>query len=276
MVDKGFQQLDGMAVLALPIGGDARGDAAEHVAGQVGDANPGEDEEAGVVDDPRQRGGPPGGGPSDPPVPRGALPGGGPEDDAGQRAARAGPHPILEVLADAGLVAEVVMPMEAVLQPGPGCALPGVADLVDVQRQQVAERACPGRLIQARGVGEGRGSSTAAGGGCPAQGGQLDPAAKGELAQQGSGGHVLELAVGAMPVPPAGQGPAELVAAPVGMVVEKAADLGQLEWAEGPALHRGWQHHEGPRLAGKGSRVPTNLFGKSSRLESPIPEPRGE
>lgn len=46
-----------MAVLAVPIGGDARGDAAEHMAGQVGDANPWEDEEAGVADDPRQRGG---------------------------------------------------------------------------------------------------------------------------------------------------------------------------------------------------------------------------
>lgn len=84
------------------------------------------------------------------------------------------------------------MPMKAVLQPGPGCALPGVADPVDLERQQVAERASPGRLIQSRGVGEGRGSSTAAGGGCPAQGGQLDPAAKGELAQQVPGGHVLE------------------------------------------------------------------------------------
>ena len=106
--------------------------------------------------------------------------------------------------------------------------------------------------------------------------GQLDPAAKGELAQQGSGGHVLEVAIGAMPVPPAGQGPAELIEAPVRMVVEKAADLGQLEWAEGPALHRGWQHHGGSGLAGNGSRVPTNLLGKSSRLEFPIPEPRGE
>jgi hypothetical protein len=42
-VDKGFQQFDGMAVLALPIRSDACGDTAEQMTGQVGSqfGNPG-------------------------------------------------------------------------------------------------------------------------------------------------------------------------------------------------------------------------------------------
>ena len=128
-----------MAVLGLPVRRDARGDAAQEMTGQVGDADPGEDEEAGVVDDPGQRDGALGRGPADPPVTRGTVPCGGAEHDTGHRAAGAGLHPALEVLADPGLVAEVVMGVEAALQSSPGCPIPREADFLEPKGEQVAE-----------------------------------------------------------------------------------------------------------------------------------------
>ena len=67
------------------------------------------------------------------------LPCGGAENDTGHRAAGAGLHPVLEVLADPGLVAQVVMGVEAALQSSPGCPIPREADFLEPKGEQVAE-----------------------------------------------------------------------------------------------------------------------------------------
>jgi hypothetical protein len=49
MLDKGFQQINGVAVLTLPITADTPGDATQHVAGQRGHTRPRHDQKARIV-----------------------------------------------------------------------------------------------------------------------------------------------------------------------------------------------------------------------------------
>ena len=248
-----------MTVFAPPIRRDPGGDFPQDVAGQLRRENPGKEEETGVVDDLFQAGGALGCRPANPPVAGRALPGRGAKHHAGQGAAVAGRHPVLEVLSDPGLISQVMISVQAVLQPHPGRTVLGLADFGDLQRTQIAELAGPGRGIEFHGFGIGRRSPAAAGRRGHPQGRQFDPTSRGEFAQQGAGGHVLELAAGTVPAPLPCELTTQLVAAPIRMGLEQCANFRQLIRPENPALHSVWQHHFGPRMPAKAHRVPNYL-----------------
>ena len=48
-VNKGFQQIDWVTILFMPVGADATGDPGEDMTGQMGNPDPGQNEKAHVV-----------------------------------------------------------------------------------------------------------------------------------------------------------------------------------------------------------------------------------
>ena len=48
-VNKGLQQIDGVTILLMPVSADTTGDPGEDMTGQMGNPDPGQDEEAHVV-----------------------------------------------------------------------------------------------------------------------------------------------------------------------------------------------------------------------------------
>ena len=127
----------GGVVAAGPVAGQAAADEREDVGSEVGDADPGQDEEPGVVDDQRQVLPAQGGGPSDEAVARREGPGGGAEAEHGERPAVAVVDGVAHLGADEGLVAEIVVAGDELV---PQPALPGAADDgADLQRADLAE-----------------------------------------------------------------------------------------------------------------------------------------
>src|ERR1017187_8865081 len=75
-LDEGLQQINRMTVLSLPVTAQAPGDPAQDMAGQMRHSYPGQDEETGVVGQPREMAATPFRGPADEGVAGLALPGG--------------------------------------------------------------------------------------------------------------------------------------------------------------------------------------------------------
>ncbi len=111
-VDEGLDQMDWMAVLGQPVGREAAGYAREQVRGQMRDANPGEDEEAGVVGSPVQPLGTGSVAPADEAVAAGYFPGGGAEEQTGEVAPVVVASQVGKMLADRASMAEVMVASE--------------------------------------------------------------------------------------------------------------------------------------------------------------------
>jgi hypothetical protein len=186
-----LQQINGVAVLALPICADPPQDQAQDMAGQARRVQPGYDKESGVVGDHLQPGGPRRGIPSDMLVAVRTLPGGRAKEQAGHRAAGSFPRQILEVLPHRAAVTQIVELMEQ------GFKKPAVdgghrADFPQVQREEVGqwsfeEFLTDGRiqrrhLLVPHSIGR-----------RPATGWLPDQASLLQLEQERSGRHVLEL-----------------------------------------------------------------------------------
>lgn len=112
--DEGLEEDGGEGVAVHPVLSDSPGGCGEEAGGEMLRADPGEDEEAGVVDDERKTGFADLSGPADPKVSGGDLPGGGPEAQAGQ-GRFPGPGDIADLGAREGLVAEVVVAVDEVV-----------------------------------------------------------------------------------------------------------------------------------------------------------------
>ena len=99
-------------VAAVPVGGQAAYDLGQQVRGEMRDADPGQDQEASVIDDQWQVALARGGGPADEAVAGGGFPGGGAEAEQGQRQAVAGVHEVAQLGAGQVLVAEIVVAVQ--------------------------------------------------------------------------------------------------------------------------------------------------------------------
>jgi len=125
--DKGFQQQRAVAIAALPVHRESPGCQPQYLGGEVFRAYPGQDQEAGVVDDemevllalPMA--------PADEAVARGALPGG------GTKAQQRDHDPIAQLRAGEGLKAEIVV---AVDESVPQAGVRTVAGQPQLQRRQ--------------------------------------------------------------------------------------------------------------------------------------------
>ena len=92
-IHEGFQRINRMAILALPVGANLSADRPEQVAGQVRHRDPGQDQKARVVGQAREVVFPRPAFPSDEGIARGALPRGRSEQRAAQRPAGRGRVP---------------------------------------------------------------------------------------------------------------------------------------------------------------------------------------
>ena len=108
-LDKRFEQMHGMSVSRLPISGQPSGDAPQQVAGQMGHADPGQDQKATIVDQQRQAARAGGVVPTNPAVAGLGLPGRRAEKQAGKFAAQAVTHQVGDVFSDRAAKAQVMM-----------------------------------------------------------------------------------------------------------------------------------------------------------------------
>jgi len=238
-VHEGFDQVDGMAVLGLPIVCEAAGQAGEEVGGQVGDADPGEDEEPDVVGDPRKALGSRGVVPADELVAGVHPPGGGAEEGAAEGVALAVVDEVGQVLAHGSAQAEIVMANEVVGQDLVARLLWG--ERFDYQGEQFPQRLPdgfrlgPGQLWLRR--------SDQVLGRRAAAFGQTDEAALLELDQEARSREVLQPPGGRPPVPGFGKGQGDLVSAPVGMVGDELTDERHIFVADEAALNATYGVH---------------------------------
>ena len=145
--DEGLDEDGGGGVAAGPVAGQTAADECEDVGSEVGDADPGQDEEPEVVDDQRQVLPAQGRGPSDEAVAWCERPCGGAEAEHGERPAVAVVDGVAHLGADEGLVAEIVVAGDE-LVPQPAL---GGADGADLQRADLVEGR--GRWEAGRGLG---------------------------------------------------------------------------------------------------------------------------
>ena len=193
---EGFQQDGSDAVAAVPVGGQLPLAAGEQVGGEMGDADPGQDQEAGVVDDACQIAFAGGRVPADEAVAGGSFPGGGGEAEQGQQEAVAGLDEVAQLGAGQVLVAEIVVAVDE-LVPGTAAGVLG-AQGIEAQRADIGERAGQGE--QAGRIG-GRGGRDRTRARQRSPRGRQGEQAVALHAQQGyAGAHLLETAVGLAPV----------------------------------------------------------------------------
>ncbi len=107
-----FEQDGADLVALLPVAGELSLEAGEQMGGQAGQADPGQDEIAGVIDDQRQVALAGGGIPADETVARGGFPGRGAAAEQGQQEAVGGVDEVAQLGAGQGLVAEVVVALD--------------------------------------------------------------------------------------------------------------------------------------------------------------------
>ncbi len=136
---EGFQQDGAEVVAAVPVGGQAAFDLGEQVRGKVRDADPGQDQEASVIDDQRQVALAHGGGPADKAVAGSGFPGGGAEAEQGQGQAVAGVDEVAQLGAGQVLVAEIVVAVDE-LVPDATAGVPG-AQGIETERTDLVEGA---------------------------------------------------------------------------------------------------------------------------------------
>ena len=161
-VTERLEQDRAQGIAAFPVVREAALELREQVRGEIADAYPGQDEEAGVVDHEREVALAHRGAPADELIARGGLPGRGGEAEHGQRLAVVGTHEVAHLGAGQGVVAEIVIARdEGVPQPSLGAA----GDGLDAQRGAPpatmwgARTATAGRFrAKARWVSSGRGA----------------------------------------------------------------------------------------------------------------------
>jgi len=118
LLDEGFQQVEGMAVFALPIAAHPPSDAAQQMAGQRRHADPGWDQETSIVGDQMKTLATGRGIPADIRIPVGTLPSRRPKEHASQGPGLTVTHQILEVFPDRTEVAQIVMPVQQAFKEG--------------------------------------------------------------------------------------------------------------------------------------------------------------
>ena len=145
-IHEGLQQRQRVMVGPLPIGGEDAGHSPEEMRGQVGNADPREDKESGILGEEMDILGSVEGFPSDEQIPADHLPGGRTPPDAGQGAILMEGN-ILEVFPHRLAVAQVVVSLnESFVEGLPGSA----ADHPDFEGAQFLKRSRDGRLAQKR------------------------------------------------------------------------------------------------------------------------------
>ena len=128
---KGFPQINGIAIFALPIPAQPLGDAAQNMASQVRHCYPRGHQEPRVISDPRQPLGPGGGIPADIPVPVGTLPGRRAKERGSQEPTLVVADQVLQVLPHGTAVTQVVVLAEQTFQPRAQVPVGAGADLTD-------------------------------------------------------------------------------------------------------------------------------------------------
>ena len=106
---EGFQQVKGVVVALVPVGSDAPGNLRKNMAGQMPNADPGQDQKTAVVGDELQARSTLLTRPTDPLVSASALPGGSAKEQAGQFNPGATLNQIAEVLANGTAIAQIMM-----------------------------------------------------------------------------------------------------------------------------------------------------------------------
>ena len=231
-VDEGLDQIDRMSILGQPIGREATGKAGKQVRGQMGDVNPGKDEEADVVGDPGKALGPGWFVPPDELVARVDPPGGGAKERAADVAALAVAGEVGHVLADRAAQAEIVVADEIL---GEG----SVARLLCGERLNGKGKQFPQGLRDRFRLGPWQvrvhGPKHTLGRWTPAFR-QAYECALLELDQEAGTREVFQSSCGGPPVPSLGQRQGDLIAAPIGMVGDELADEGHVCIADVAAL----------------------------------------
>ena len=138
-----FEQDGADLVALLPVARELSLEAGEQMGGQAGQANPGQDEIAGVIDDQRQVALAGGGIPADETVARGGFPGRGAAAEQGQQEAVGGVDEVAQLGAGQGLVAEVVVALDEFV-PEAAAGIGG-AQQGEAQGAGLGERAGQGR-----------------------------------------------------------------------------------------------------------------------------------
>ena len=105
-----------MVVAGQPIGVEAGGDLSQEMTGEMGDAHPGEDEEAGVIGDLVEMGLPVLRRPADEEIPGFDRPCRSAEEEAGQGAVVTIADEVFQVFADGGGEAEIVIALKKVVK----------------------------------------------------------------------------------------------------------------------------------------------------------------
>src|ERR1019366_6929032 len=115
-LDEGFQQINRMTILILPVMAQAPGDPAQDMAGQMRHSHPGQDEETAVVGQSRQMAATRCRGPADEGVAGLALPGGRAKQETGYRTTVALAHQVFEILTDTVALAQVMITLKQELE----------------------------------------------------------------------------------------------------------------------------------------------------------------
>ena len=192
---EGLEEDGPEGVALLPVVGEAACDASEEMGGEVGDADPGEDEEACVVDDAGEVALSGVGAPADGAVAGCGLPGGGAEAEGGEGQAVGGTDEVAHLGAGQGVVSEVVV---AVDEGVPEVTAGGGGDGLEAQRPDRVEGG--GRIEQRRRVGGGEMRDRPAAAGPAARRRQGDEAVAVHAQQGDACAHGLEPAVRLAPV----------------------------------------------------------------------------
>ena len=232
-VDEGLDQVDGVAILGLPIGREAAGKTCEHVRGQMWNANPGEYKEADVVGNPRKALGPSRFVPADELVARVYPPRGGTEERAADVAALAVTDEISHVLAHGPAQTEIVIADKILGQQSVAGLFCG--DRLDGQGEQFPQRLRDGLWVrpgQVRIDGPddalGRRTTTLR---------QTDESALFEFDQETGTSEVFQTSCGRPPIPRLGQCQCDLIPAPVRMLGDELADESYVFVADCAALN---------------------------------------
>ena len=210
-VNKGFDEVDGVAVLGRPIGCEPADNMCQEVTGKVRDADPGEDEEPGIIGGPVEAVGAGGIAPADEAVAGSRFPCGGAEEQARQVAPMAIAGQIGEVFTNGSSVAEVMVLREV----GGECPISGMPGRKQFDRDR-------SNILQTR--YDGLGSVVKAGetgSGLPALDGftpgwwESDQATTMQFERQSPGSHVFEPSGAGAPVPGLGKFFGDTVTMPI-------------------------------------------------------------
>jgi len=149
-IDEGLEEVDGVAVDLVPVGGDASGHAPQDMGSQVGNGvGPGKDEKAGVVGDEVEMGPANRGGPADEAIAGPQVTRRGTERQAGDGGVAAA-HEQFDMLAHRAGIAERVVGLDQAIEER---FLRRPANVAELEGQQAPERTLewiPGLVGQSR------------------------------------------------------------------------------------------------------------------------------